>query len=162
MNIKQQKALARFVHTIREDWDVPGIEAALGRARHDAESVHELAVVAIRAAYSGLNRTPAVIPLPGPHWRGPEATAGSSSTRPRPPAPAEACTTCGQDKRRCEQISQLAGDGHPYAPPTPAGLPPYDPETGELIEPPDPTTRLARIRAELIARQGTHEKGSPA
>lgn len=152
LTFRQQTALARLVHELRPDWDVPGIEAALGKVRNDS-SAYELAVAALRASWRHENRTPAIIALPGPHWRSPDPAA---SSRPAAPTRGEQCTYCGHVRARCEQISRLPGDGHAFTPDTGTGEL-LDPNTGELLATPDPSDQLARIRAQLNARQGTPE-----
>lgn len=69
----QADATATLVATLRPDWDVRGILAALAIAK-DRGSAADVAVAAIRAASVPSNRTPAVIPLAGPHW--PTTTTG--------------------------------------------------------------------------------------
>ena len=58
-------ALARLVAHIRPSWGVPGIRKALGQCKAD---LCDVTVAAVRAAREESNRTPAVIPLAGPHW----------------------------------------------------------------------------------------------
>lgn len=107
MTLAQAKEVARSVHAIRRDWDRPGIEDALGRARHLADAP-SLAVAAHRAAAEPANRTPAVIALDGPHWR-------DATKPPRFPAPAagDRCSTCSERKDRC--IALWSHD-HAFAP----------------------------------------------
>lgn len=64
----QLQALARLVALLRPGWDVPGIASTLHATRHRAPA-HEVAIAAIRCAM-GDARTPAVIAMDGPHWRG--------------------------------------------------------------------------------------------
>lgn len=71
INHDQATKLAAFIHTLRPEWDKPGILDAIGRAR-DRGAPAEVAVAAIRCAVSGQARTPAVIGMDGPHWREPE------------------------------------------------------------------------------------------
>lgn len=95
---KQQFALAKFLHTLNEEWDLHGIEAVLGRAR-DLAPAADLACAAIRAAVTVGNRTPAIIALPGPHWR-----ASSSNPRHTEPDAGERCSTCSEPQARCRAI----------------------------------------------------------
>jgi len=64
----QGKALTALVHLLRPDWDKPGIEDAIYRARGKGDAA-AVCVAAIRAATNSTVRTPGVIPLDGPHWR---------------------------------------------------------------------------------------------
>jgi hypothetical protein len=79
MSHQQATTLAAFVHTLRPDWDVPGIVAALGQVR-DRAVAGEVAVAAIRAATDHGNRTPAVIAMDGKHWRGGDPTSRTVNT----------------------------------------------------------------------------------
>jgi hypothetical protein len=66
----QATALAAFIHTIRDDWDTPGITHALGTARLRVDAtVLNITIAAVKAAQNTKNRTPAVITLDGDHWR---------------------------------------------------------------------------------------------
>jgi len=98
MTVRQQFALSKFLHALNEEWDLAGIDAALGRAR-DLAPAADLACAAIRAAVTVGNRTPAVIALPGPHWR-------VSNTEPRhtPRTAGERCSICGEHEPRCRAI----------------------------------------------------------
>lgn len=68
----QAKRLAELIHSLRGDWDVKGILAALYEAGGKGGNF-DVAQAAIRAAASPANRTPAIIALEGPHWRFDEA-----------------------------------------------------------------------------------------
>jgi len=70
MNFAAQKALAQLLHVIRDDWDVAGAMTALGNAREagKADDLRAICDAAVAAALDGRNRTPAIIPLAGPHW----------------------------------------------------------------------------------------------
>lgn len=98
MTFRQGQALARFIHELRGDWDVPGIESALGQV-HDKAPADVIACAAVRAATVPSNRTPAVIAFDGPHWR-------TTPDAPRPhfdgPTAAERCSVCSQRRDRCE------------------------------------------------------------
>lgn len=100
MTFRQGQALARFIHELRGDWDVPGIEAALGQV-HDKAPADVIACAAIRAATVASNRTPAVIAMDGPHWR-------TAPDAPRPhfdaPGAADRCSVCSQRQDRCESL----------------------------------------------------------
>jgi hypothetical protein len=104
---RQAKALAALVHELRGDWDTPGILDALGRAR-DIAPGPDLAIAAIKAAGSAHNRTPAVIALEGPHWRG-------SDTPPRREAPSkdDTCSVCYQHKDVCRSRWESDHDFQP-------------------------------------------------
>jgi len=57
------------LHTIRRDWGLAGITAALKKAS-PLGSAAEVAVAACRCAANPDMRTPALIAGPGPHWQG--------------------------------------------------------------------------------------------
>lgn len=63
----QARALASLVHTLRPDWDIPGIAAAIHRARHRAPALG-IAHAALRLAERTDLRTPAVLEQDGAHW----------------------------------------------------------------------------------------------
>ena len=65
----QGQALTALLHTIRRDWGLAGITAALKKAS-PLGSAAEVAVAACRCAADSDMRTPALIPTPGPHWHG--------------------------------------------------------------------------------------------
>ena len=65
----QGQALTALLGTIRKDWGLPGITAALKKAS-PLGSAAEVAVAACRCAADPDMRTPALIPTPGPHWQG--------------------------------------------------------------------------------------------
>src|SRR5690606_20906340 len=79
----QAEKIATAVNAIRPDWDISGITTALGKARTEGEP-WQLAIAAFAAAANSDNRTPAVIALPGHHWR--PARLNATPT-PRPPRP---------------------------------------------------------------------------
>jgi hypothetical protein len=98
LSTKQQFALSKFLNSLNEEWDIPGIEAALGRAREMAPGP-ELACAAIRASVTVGNRTPAVIALPGPHWRPGVATV----RMPNVPSGTR-CTVCSHPESMCRAL----------------------------------------------------------
>lgn len=110
----QARALATLVATLRPDWGIPGVRAALHQARHRAPA-HELAIAAIRCT-RGDARTPAVIAMDGPHWVG-LPVAETRETRPRK------CPEHGLPVRVSDgmcascRAEQLGADG-PSDPPT--------------------------------------------
>lgn len=59
--------IAADVHDIRPGWHQSGVVQALGELQEYPVDV--VAVAAYAAARDENNRTPAVIPLPGEHWR---------------------------------------------------------------------------------------------
>lgn len=65
----QGQALTALLHTIRRDWGLAGITAALKKASL-LGSAAEVAVAACRCAADPDMRTPALIADPGPHWQG--------------------------------------------------------------------------------------------
>jgi len=82
INSAQARALAVFTNTIRPDWDVPGIAAALHRARHRAP-VDELATALIRFTRRDDLRTPAVFDQDGTHWMGLPVAEARAPKRPK-------------------------------------------------------------------------------
>lgn len=157
INHAQAKALAKFLHELRPDWDVPGIEHFLGQARHLADAA-DVAVAAIRAATVAGNRTPAVIAMDGAHWRTPEVAA--PPTR-RPPARDELCRECSKDQTTCDALWTKLGHvhGHRF---TPLSTPPQvDVATGELRDRFDPSDLIAELRAGLRARTSTPGPAAP-
>lgn len=104
INSAQARALAVFVNTIRPDWDVPGIAAALHRARNRAP-VDELATALIRFSRRDDLRTPAVFDQDGTHWMGLPVAEARSPQRPKCPTHLIAvrvtdglCTGCLADR----------------------------------------------------------------
>lgn len=87
----QAKRLADLIHSLRGDWDVKGILAALYEAGGKGGNF-DVAQAAIRAAASPANRTPAIIALEGAHWRFDEPTQANRS-RPATTHP-QMCTKC--------------------------------------------------------------------
>lgn len=104
MTYKQGQALARFIATMRPDWDTPGIEDALGKARSLAPC-GDLAIAAIKAASAATNRTPAVIAMEGAHWRGAEHKPQRTYD------PRGVCQRCGQSEQHCRT---RWGDDHEF------------------------------------------------
>lgn len=103
MNQHEAAALAGFLEKLRkripgDPWHKPGIENALGQARHRAQAP-DLAIAAIAACIEPINRTPAIIGLDGPHWR--EAT---KPPRPLQVEPNERCSVCSQHHDKCRAI----------------------------------------------------------
>ena len=95
LNISQGQALTALLGTLRRDWGLPGITAALKKAS-PLGSATEVAVAACRCAADPDMRTPALIPTPGPHWHG---LAAGSRLAPQmcvthPEQKAGACAEC--------------------------------------------------------------------
>lgn len=104
INSAQARSLAVFVNTIRPDWDVPGIAAALHKARNRAP-VDELATALIRFSRRDDLRTPAVFDQDGTHWMGLPVAEARSPQRPKCPTHGIAvrvtdglCTGCLADR----------------------------------------------------------------
>lgn len=64
----QAQALAAFITRIREDWDHPGIVAAIQKAS-TLGSAADIGVALCRLAGNAELRTPATLADPGTHWR---------------------------------------------------------------------------------------------
>jgi hypothetical protein len=86
-NDQALRALAFVVNAVRPDWDRPGVLAKLNQATAAGKPLGQLAVAAIRAALDESNRTPAVIPLDGAHWRDTPAPRLEVTPVPKPYRP---------------------------------------------------------------------------
>lgn len=90
--------LAEFIHAyVRTDWDKQGIVHALGKAQGKGNAA-QVAVAALVAAQNTGNRTPAVIPLAGPHW----PASGAPAAR-RAPSRSNTCGTCYLSEEECRR-----------------------------------------------------------
>ncbi len=90
--------LAEFIHAyVRPDWDKNGIVHALGNAQGKGTAA-QVAVAALVAAQNARNRTPAVIPLAGPHW----PASGAPAAR-RTPSRSNTCGTCYLSEEECRR-----------------------------------------------------------
>lgn len=94
---RQATALAELIHALRPEWDAPGVLAAIGEAR-DVGPAPMVAIAAIRAATTPTNRTPAVIPMEGAHWR---TDPGSPAARFPDPGPDRRCSICSEREDVC-------------------------------------------------------------
>lgn len=101
----QAEKIAAAVQSLRPTWDAHGIKIALGKARTEGEP-WQVAIAAIAAAADSSNRTPAVIAMPGNHWRParldttPEVGAGRRArctVYGHEAYPAHACAGCRAD-----------------------------------------------------------------
>lgn len=92
---QQADALTALLATLRPDWDKPGIWAAVSKAK-DVAPTRDLCVAAIKASGLATNRTPSIIGLEGPHWRG-------SDHAPKLPEipPEEKCSICSRRLGNC-------------------------------------------------------------
>lgn len=72
--------LAQTIALLRPGWDVAGIRAALDDPALNAVNEMATAQAALRCAADEKNRTPAVIPMQGPHW-----TVARAVETPLPP-----------------------------------------------------------------------------
>lgn len=103
----QGEALLALVGTMRKDWDLPGIRAAITKAA-EVGSGHDVIVATVRAATNLEARTPALIPQPGPHWQ--NTTAGGHQPPTmcgiHPTHRALRCPECAvQDRATPDQIA---------------------------------------------------------
>lgn len=151
LTYRQTVALAKFIHELRGDWDEPGLVDQISKAAIMA-SAPAVAIAAIKAAASAKNRTPAVIPLDGEHWR---VTAADAKPVRRHYERHELCQVCNNPEPRCRQLSALPNDGHPFTPDVrlehhDVGL--VNPATGE-VRPPAPTDQLVQLRDVLNTRR---------
>lgn len=90
-NQDHAKHLAALIHSLRPDWDLPGINDALYRAKDRGDAI-EVCVGALRGC-APTNRTPAVIPMDGNHWR--DTVATLSTRRAAAADKAVHCDRCG-------------------------------------------------------------------
>jgi hypothetical protein len=109
MTQPQAVKLAAFIASIRHDWQRPGIEDALGKARHLA-SPAQLAIAAIEAARDDGNRTPAVIALDGRHWH----TTAAPPPRFAEPAPEDRCSVCFHERHACDARRRTDPEPHAF------------------------------------------------
>lgn len=90
--------LAEYIHAyVRPEWDKQGIVHALGNAKEMGDA-GQVAVAAIVAAQNPRNRTPAVIPLAGPHW----PASGAPAVRRAPPRN-QTCGVCYLGEEECRR-----------------------------------------------------------
>lgn len=108
INRTAAQALAHYIHTtIRPDWHPTGLTHHIGQAATTTTNPTHLAIAAINAANTPTNRTPAVIPLPGPHWPTPEA---GDPRVARPARPCEDHPTFEAHNCRCCLADVKVGD----------------------------------------------------
>lgn len=97
INSAQSQALARLVHELHPTWDVPGIAAAISRAKNRG-TVEALCIAAVRLAMRDDLKSPALLAADGPHWHTPgEALSGNYERCPEPghtSFPAWNCSAC--------------------------------------------------------------------
>lgn len=103
--------LAAFIHSLRPDWDMPGIVVNLAKAK-DRGDTYIVAIAAIRAAAAPGNRTPAIIAMDGFHWRPPRDDDPAEPRRtPTPTAVGDMrCPHCGvwvvrNEPHRCAHVA---------------------------------------------------------
>jgi len=100
LNQSQGQALTALLGTLRKDWGLSGITAALKKAS-PLGSAADIAVAACRVAANEQIRTPALIAEPGPHWQG--LTAGSRLApvmcQDHPERKAGGCPECWEARR---------------------------------------------------------------
>lgn len=96
MTKEQAQRLAALVHSLRSDWDEPGVMSQLLKVR--TGDPFNIALATIRAAANPKATTPGVIAVTtGEHWR----EKVTPSEAPRPPRVDEACSTCGMHLDKC-------------------------------------------------------------
>ncbi len=84
INSAQGRSLAQFVNTLRPDWDVPGIAAAIHKARGRGDA-DEIAFALIRLTRRDDLRTPTILADDGAHWSTPGTTAAGDARFTRCP-----------------------------------------------------------------------------
>ena len=114
----QAHALAALIATLRPDWQPPGILKALSAARTRG-TAWDLAHAALYAAQDPAVRTPAVIALPGDHWRGRSLGDGTPIHYPRCPEPghtsyrADNCGACRAEALEATAPREIPPGGVP-------------------------------------------------
>ena len=114
----QAQALAALIATLRPDWQPPGILKALSDARTRG-TAWDLAHAALYAAQDPSVRTPAVIALPGDHWRGRSLGDGTPIHYPRCPEPghtsyrADNCGACRAERLEATAPRETPPGGAP-------------------------------------------------
>ena len=114
----QAQALAALIATLRPDWQPPGILKALSDARTRG-TAWDLAHAALYAAQDPSVRTPAVIALPGDHWRGRSLGDGTPIHFPRCPEPghtsyrADNCGACRAERLEATAPRETPPGGAP-------------------------------------------------
>jgi hypothetical protein len=103
INHTQAKALAAYLHTIREDWGIDGCITAIGQAR-DQGDIESITRWSVAAALNPSNRGPAIIAMPGAHRAAPASAAPERESYDR----GHFCGTCGEPEHRCRL--KWAGD----------------------------------------------------
>jgi hypothetical protein len=81
LNDLQSRALAALMASLHPGWDVPGIAAAIHKAKRRAPA-HEVMIAGIRFAMRDELRTPTLLAEDGPHWVG---LPVAESRAPKPP-----------------------------------------------------------------------------
>lgn len=102
------KHLTALIESLRPDWQRPGIADAIWKAREKGDAI-EVCVAAIRGCVIS-NRTPAVIPLDGNHWRDTAATLVSK--RAAAADKAVHCERCGIVHTKLSPCSPPAERSH--------------------------------------------------
>lgn len=103
MTVTQAEAqsLAAFIVRIRDDWDHPGVVAAIRKASA-LGSAADIGVALCRLAGNRELRTPATLADPGPHWR--DTTVGKRDLPAMcPEHPAEKAGHCRECVSRAVQ-----------------------------------------------------------
>lgn len=115
---KQLKHLAWLVRETRRnaggsEWELPGIEAQLAKLTH--LPLHQVATAAVWAATRLDQRTPAIIPAQGSHWRelpgyAPPAGPVTCPYHRQHPKPCPECAKHAQALPDPETTSRLAAE----------------------------------------------------
>ena len=153
---QQLRALAFLTKACRPNgarrWDEAGILVALEKVRD--RSLAEVIMATIRAATDRDIDTPAVIPMPGPHWQAAAVVRTGVTVKTDP---ANRCGICSESRERCARIW---ADDHvfepPHAPPVidvPRTVAALKDELAPIAPRPDPTglDALTTRRPELAA-----------
>jgi len=141
----EAQALATFVARCRDDWDHPGIVAAIQKAAHLGAPA-AIGAALCRLAENRELRTPAMLAEPGTHW------TGTTVAKLPPPImcadhPAEPARECRECRALAERTDHSAGAAAVRAE--------YRTRTRRTPRP-EPTpdrTRIEQIRAELDAEE---------
>jgi len=98
MTRSQGEALVALLHQLRrDDWDLPGIRAAVTKAQA-LGSATDVATAACRVAGNPQAKSPGLIAHPGAHWQGTTVAARPTDMHcpEHPTQPAGHCRTCEQ------------------------------------------------------------------
>ena len=129
--------LAEFIHMARDEWNTPGILAALEQASNTSDAL-AIARALVNIADDQTVKTPGMLTRPGGHWRTP---AGELPPRrgehniPCPDHPGEHDMPCPNPcTLTAEQVAELAAEAKAALAAAPPYIPPATKRTQALEE----------------------------